>query len=134
MTSAITATTAATTTSQSSTTAQTDFSSEAFMELLVAEMQNQDPLNPMDSKEMMDQLTQLTMVSQLEELTTVLGDQNSYRVTEMAGLIGRSVEWVDGDTGEAFTGTVDHAECGVQGWTVQVGDGAIPLDWITAVR
>jgi len=131
MTSAVTAATSSA--AQATYRAQADFSTEAFMTLLIAELQNQDPLEPLDSKEMMDQLTQLTMVSQLEELSQVLDSQGSYRVTEVAALVGRSVEWIDPDTGATSSGVVQKAGYGQQGWTVQVGDQAIPLGWITSV-
>lgn len=114
--------------------AKTDFSTEAFMELLIAELQNQDPLEPLDSKEMMDQLTQLTMVSQLSELGDVLGSQSSYRITEVSALIGRSVEWADETSGERLSGVVDKATYGSAGWTVQVGGDAVPVDAIISVR
>jgi flagellar basal-body rod modification protein FlgD len=50
-----------------------------FLQLLVAQMKNQDPLNPMDGQEMAAQLAQFSQVEQLidinESLQTVAGSQ-----------------------------------------------------------
>ncbi len=42
-----------------------DLGRDAFMQLLVTQLQNQDPLDPMDSREMISQLSDLTSVEQL---------------------------------------------------------------------
>ncbi|MDF2917484.1 MAG: flagellar hook capping protein, partial [Microbacterium sp.] len=39
--------------------------SEVFLQLLVAQMKNQDPSSPLDTNEMMAQTTQLAMMEQL---------------------------------------------------------------------
>ncbi len=45
-----------------------------FLKLLVAQMSNQDPLNPMDGKEMAAQLAQFSSVEQLLNINTKLDD------------------------------------------------------------
>lgn len=45
-----------------------------FMKLLVAQIQNQDPLNPTDGTEYVGQLAQLTQVQSMENMT--VGMQN----------------------------------------------------------
>jgi len=40
-----------------------------FIELMVAELTNQDPLNPMDNSEMMAQLTQMSAIESNQQLT-----------------------------------------------------------------
>lgn len=66
-----------------------------FMKLLVAQLKNQDPLNPMDSREMITQLATLTSVERLTSLDQSLGALRA-ETTGMAGmqatsLIGRKV-------------------------------------------
>lgn len=46
-----------------------------FMKLLVAQLKNQDPLNPMDGKEMAAQLAQFSSVEQLMTLNTSMATQ-----------------------------------------------------------
>ena len=47
---------------------------DQFVKLLVTEMKNQDPLNPMDGKELAVQLAQFSSVEQLMNVNTKLDD------------------------------------------------------------
>lgn len=62
--------------SNSSSTSSLNSPSEAmFLQLLVAQMQNQDPLNPMDSTQFVSQLAQF---SELEQTIGIRSDIESY--------------------------------------------------------
>lgn len=74
---------------------------EAFMKLLVAQLSNQDPLDPMDSREMVSQLSELTSV---EQLVAIEGRVQSLEVglggianTQVSSLVGKTVT-AAGDT------------------------------------
>jgi len=71
-----------------------------FMNLLVAQIQNQDPLSPMDNAEFTSQITQFTMLEELQALGQKLDDNlmigQSINNTAMLGLVGRKVT-VEGD-------------------------------------
>lgn len=45
---------------------------DRFMKLLVAQMKNQDPLNPMDNAQMTSQIAQINTVAGIEKLHTAL--------------------------------------------------------------
>jgi len=45
---------------------------DQFVQLLVTEMQNQDPMNPMDGKDLAAQLAQFSSVEQLMNINTKL--------------------------------------------------------------
>ena len=70
--------------------------SEDFMKLLIAQLQNQDPQSPVDTKELVTQLSQLTGVQQLTamagKLDTLTAAMNGMAANESAGLIGKKVE------------------------------------------
>lgn len=55
--------------------------SKSFMTLLVAQMQNQDPTNPMDNNQLTSQLAQFNMAAGVENLNTSMG--------AMYGLVGQ---------------------------------------------
>ncbi len=48
-----------------------------YMKLLVEQLKNQNPLEPLDSNDMASQLTQFSQLQQLEEANTSLGALNS---------------------------------------------------------
>ena len=58
-------------TSGTSGTSATDLQN-TFLSLLVAQLKNQDPTNPMDSSQMTSQLAQINTVSGISQLNTTL--------------------------------------------------------------
>ena len=80
-----------------------------FMTLLVAQIQNQDPMSPMDNSEFTAQMTQFTMLEELESLNSKMDDNilmsQSLNNTAMLGLVGRDVtvegNYVTVDDGDA---------------------------------
>lgn len=75
---------------------------DAFLKLLVAEMQNQDPTKPMESTEYVAQLASFSNVEQSIQINEKLDNLLSSSFISGAGsLIGRSITSADGSvTGE----------------------------------
>ena len=63
---------AAPTTQNTTKKANDALGKDEFMKLLVAQMKNQDPLNPMDGQEMAAQLAQFSSVEQLQNANDTL--------------------------------------------------------------
>jgi flagellar basal-body rod modification protein FlgD len=84
-------------------------SADAFLKLLVTQLQNQDPLNPMDNAEMTSQLAQINTVTGIENLNTSVQSLHSQflqmQALQGAALVGRDVT-VEGnrlaDTGDGL--------------------------------
>ena len=70
-------------------------SADRFLKLLVAQMQNQDPLNPMDNAQVTSQMAQINTVTGIEKLNTTVQGLNSQFVQmqalQGAALVGRDV-------------------------------------------
>lgn len=68
---------------------------DKFMTLLVAQLQNQDPLNPMDNAQMTSQLAQLQTVTGINNLNTTLSSLStsfqSSQAMQATSLIGHGV-------------------------------------------
>ena len=68
---------------------------DRFLKLLVTQMQNQDPLNPMDNAQVTTQLAQLNTVTGIEQLNKTLGQMAASSVAQQslqaAMLVGRDV-------------------------------------------
>jgi flagellar basal-body rod modification protein FlgD len=80
----------------SAATKKTDPGSEdRFLKLLVAQMQNQDPLNPLDNAQVTSQMAQINTVSGVEKLNkTVTGLTAQFlqmQTLQGAALVGRDV-------------------------------------------
>ena len=84
-------------TSTPATTASDDatITSDRFLKLLVAQMQNQDPLNPMDNSQVTSQMAEINTVSGIQQLnTTVQGLSSQFiqlQAVQGASLVGRDV-------------------------------------------
>jgi flagellar basal-body rod modification protein FlgD len=76
-------------------------SEDRFLKLLVAQMQNQDPLNPMDNAQVTSQMAQIQTVNgiaKLDRTVASLGTQfSSLQALQGASLVGRDVT-VPGNT------------------------------------
>jgi flagellar basal-body rod modification protein FlgD len=80
------------------TDAINDIDLGTFLEIMIAELQNQDPLNPLDNKDMLAQISQLREVGATDKLTatleSVLLGQN---LTSSISLIGSEVSALSDD-------------------------------------
>ncbi|QNU63527.1 flagellar hook assembly protein FlgD [Vreelandella titanicae] len=74
---------------------QSDELRESFMTLLITQLENQDPLNPMENAEMTSQLAQINTVSGIEELNSTLegitSQMDANQALQASGLIGKGV-------------------------------------------
>ena len=63
-----------------------------FLELMIAELQNQDPLNPLDNKDMLAQISQIREIGATDTLTPTLDAvQLGQALSTAGGLIGKHV-------------------------------------------
>ncbi len=71
-----------------------------FMTLLVAQIQNQDPMSPMDNQQFTEQITSFRMLDEMTKMNTKLEESmaigQSINNTAMLGLVGKDVT-VQGD-------------------------------------
>ncbi len=78
-----------------SATSSAAASQSQFMKLLVTQLQNQDPLNPMDNSQMTSQIAQINTVSGIAQLNTTLqalsASMTPNQTLQAAGMIGRGV-------------------------------------------
>ncbi|WP_291328555.1 flagellar hook assembly protein FlgD [Desulfovibrio sp. UCD-KL4C] len=69
---------------------------EDFLKLLLTQMQNQDPANPMDDKEYMAQLAQFSSLEQLTKVNTslesMLGNSSQEQMVSAVSFIGKEVK------------------------------------------
>jgi len=95
MTTSVTASTSGSSAASSSTASTASSSQDKFLNLLVAQLKNQDPLNPMDNAQVTSQLAQINTVSGIEKLNstlqTLLGSYSTTQGMQAASLVGHSV-------------------------------------------
>ena len=76
---------------------------DAFLQLLVAQLKNQDPLDPQDNSSYIAELAQFSSLEQMtnvakniEALNTVVTNiDTSVLVGQLSGMIGMNIDWVE---------------------------------------
>lgn len=78
-----------------------------FVELLITQMQNQDPQNPMKQKEMMGQISQLTQLQQTQQLSDKISgiSESKKKNNQFISILGANVN-VTTSSGESHSGTL----------------------------
>jgi flagellar basal-body rod modification protein FlgD len=99
-----------------------------FLKLMVAQLQAQNPLEPGNSNEFVNELAQLTQVEQTTNLA------NASELSGAVQLIGRTVTY-NNASGAAATGTVESVQSAASGTSVTVeGVPGVTLSSITEVN
>lgn len=121
-----------TTGTSSSTSAAGD--KEMFLQLLVAQMRYQDPMNPTDSSQFLAQSAQFTALEKMQDVADQTAKLLSAQMAFGAsGLVGKQVTWTDTD-GVTQSGTVTGVTFGPDGPTLEVGDATFPLVALLSVK
>ncbi len=118
-----------------------DLDVDQFLKLMITELTNQDPLNPMDNTQLVEQIgqiRQITATSQLSETLAVL--QAGQNLTTASSLIGKEVTALT-DQNENVAGVVDKITIDVdpndkdkRSYRVHIGSHDIDLKNVREVK
>jgi flagellar basal-body rod modification protein FlgD len=126
-----------TTANSAAKTAQTNASkldSDQFMQILMAQLTHQNPLEPMDNAEMMSQFSQLNSLQELREIHTGMDKLSaSNQVMYLASLIGKNVK-VNRTDGKVLEGVVESVVTEKDHPQVRIGNQEVPLDDIIEIQ
>jgi flagellar basal-body rod modification protein FlgD len=111
-----------------------DLDINQFLQLMVSELTNQDPLNPMDNTQLVQQLGELRSIAASDQLSTTLQSlQTQESLTTASSLIGKTVTALAND-GSNVTGAVDSVSVAVdpkdntkRSYQIKIGDQTIDL-------
>lgn len=81
-----------------------------FMQLLIAQLKNQDPMKPMEDKEFITQLAQFSSLESMDKLTDQMEElTGSQMLVQAATLIGKQVS-ARLESGEVVTGAISQVK------------------------
>jgi flagellar basal-body rod modification protein FlgD len=105
-----------------------------FVSFLITELQNQDPLNPTDTSQMLGELSQIGQMQSATDLQTSLtGMVQQNQVTAASSMIGKSVLGTD-STGAAISGTVTSVQVSSNAVNLGLDSGvSLPISSITSI-
>jgi flagellar basal-body rod modification protein FlgD len=111
-----------------------DLNLDQFLKMLIAELQNQDPLNPMENHQILQQISQIREIESnarlTETLQSVLLGQNVSTASEMLGKIvqGRT------DDGTPVSGRVERVSVKDGTPLLYVGENSVRLKNVTDIQ
>jgi flagellar basal-body rod modification protein FlgD len=117
-------------TSQTATTVvnpSSQLNESDFLNLLVSQLENQDPLNPISSTDFVSQMAQFSSLQGMNDLNS------SFNQLYGVNLLGLTVQATDPTTNASYSGQVTGT--GVQNNTVYltVNGSSIPASWVNSV-
>jgi flagellar basal-body rod modification protein FlgD len=106
---------------------------EMFLNLMVAQLRYQDPLNPTDSGEFLAQNAQCTALEKMQDVAdqtaALLSAQISFGA---AGMVGKDVTYLTED-GTPASGVVGSVTYDASGPLLQIGDDSVTLGQISSI-
>lgn len=110
-----------------------------FIDLMIAELQNQDPLNPADNSEMLQQISQIRQITSNDSMIATLESvQSGQEVSTASQLIGKQISALTTDN-EEIEGVVDRVSLGTstddspRELLIHVGEHEIKLENIREI-
>ena len=115
------------------TMGSTELGQDAFLQLLMVQLKNQDPMNPMSNQDFIAQQAQFTQVTELQKLNETLTASNS--LLQASSLIGKEVTLIDpNNTSQRITGIVEGAIYTGQEAGITINGKNYPLGLIESIR
>ena len=110
----------------------TELGQDAFLKLMLVQMQNQDPTNPMDNSQMLQQQAAFTQINELQKLNQATSTNNM--ILQATALVGKEVSIMNpDDPTKTITGTVTSANFTSNTATVVVNGKEYPLGLVMSV-
>ncbi len=106
---------------------------DAFLRLLVEQLKNQDPLEPMDNTEFLSQLAQFRSLEQLQTLENALTTMTMMMAVDQGiGLLGKAVEGTNSE-GNRLAGIVQALRFDGQDIVVCLEQGELRLEEVERI-
>lgn len=114
-------------------TASSTVSQNQFLQLMVKQLQSQDPLNPQDSGQMLAQLAQFSTLSGMEQLNASFSQMLTLQqITQGSNLIGKEISYTD-SSGNAASGAVQSVGVTDGQVILSVNNAPVQLGQVTGV-
>lgn len=112
--------------------ASSKLDSNAFLMLMMKQLQYQDPLSPVDNKEFIAQQAQFSQLQTTQEMNNNIATNNS--IMQSLTLVGKQVTLTNpDDPTKTITGVVSEAKFTSKGTSIVVNDKEYPISLVQSV-
>lgn len=117
-------------------TGSSNLGKDEFLKILVTQLSNQDPTQPLEDKEFISQMATFTSV---EQLTNMAEEMKTLRqsIGFSSGLIGKTIGWTETDSNgdeQTLSGLVDSIKIKDSKQFAIVGEQEVPVEQITEIK
>ncbi len=107
-----------------------EINKNSFLTLLLAQLEHQDPMNPVEDAEFIQQQAAFTQIEKLDQLIEATNSSNV--LGQASSLVGQEVE-VRLDNGQRRTGRVDSVQFGSDGIGIHVGNDVFTMEQVVGI-
>ncbi|MBZ5737817.1 flagellar hook assembly protein FlgD [Nocardioides mangrovi] len=115
------------------TSASSSSDKDMFLNLMVAQLRYQDPMNPADSSEFLSQNAQFTALEKMQDVAdqtaALLQSQTAFGA---AGMVGKTVSYLD-ENGDTQSGKVDSVSFDSTGPMLVIGGTNVSLAQVSSI-
>ncbi|AMA52317.1 flagellar hook assembly protein FlgD [Bacillus inaquosorum] len=113
------------------TTSNSSLGKDEFLKILMTQVQNQDPLNPVDDKEFISQMATFSSLEQMMNMNKTMTQfvENQDPFTSYVDWLGKEVSWTDGQSTTDKTGTVSSVKHSQGNYYLILDDGTEINPW-----
>ncbi|WP_042355997.1 flagellar hook assembly protein FlgD [Bacillus rubiinfantis] len=113
---------------------QTSLGKDDFLKILVTQLANQDPSNPLQDKDFIAQMATFSSLEQMTNLNTAFEKFSAQQIGQYSSVIGKEITWKDSGTDATKSGVVKGVSVENGSYFYQVGEEKIPLENVTEIK
>jgi len=119
---------------QTSQSPNSQIGQQQFLQLLVAQLQYQNPMQPMDNQQFLAEMAQFQTLSEMTSIEQSLKTMTQVaEVTEGSALLGKTVTVTDPGSNQPVTGIVRSVQLQNGQAVLQIGNGTYPISALTSI-
>lgn len=121
-----------TSSTNAATTATNDLGKDAFLKLLIAELSNQDPLNPMEDREFISQMATFSSLEQMQNMNSTLNSIAEVNKFSAANYVGKAIAFTN-DDGKQVAALVNAVWFDNGKTILDTTEGEVPLETVQGI-
>ncbi|MDR7235671.1 flagellar hook assembly protein FlgD [Neobacillus drentensis] len=105
-----------------------------FLRILVTQLANQDPSNPLQDKDFIAQMATFSSLEQMTNLNKSFEKFTSNQINQFTAAIGKEISWTPTDSFTSNTGVVNGVSSQDGNYFYLVGNDKVPVGQVTEIK
>lgn len=105
-----------------------------FLRILVTQLSNQDPSNPLQDKDFIAQMATFSSLEQMTNLNTAFDKFSKSQMSQYSASIGKEIGWTPDGSTSPVTGVVTGVSTQDGNYFYMVGNEKVPVENVTDIK